>query len=297
MENSLPTMSFLAFLKNIEKNEFVKDILLLTGNIVSTSNQCNECLIGEVKLYNRKDAPILLERKCSNGMCRKKSSIFKHEWFVNKNMNTMLTIMAYFVNNNTVASCIRDTAYNEKTVYSYFKFFRELTQIRLDNDNLMLGGVDVEVEIDETHLFTRKYNQGSILASQAVWLFGIIERDSKLCYVEKVENRNAQTLYNIVATRVRPESVIYSDCWRGYSLIDRNFSVLKVNHKLNFVDPVNRSIHTNNIERLWRSLKERMRGVSIENYEIHLDEFMFRKKFFCSFFGANMICFLQLFSD
>jgi hypothetical protein len=43
----------------------------------------------------------------------------------------------------------------------------------------MLGGENVEIEIDESHLFKWKYNRGRLLAFQNVWIFGIIERIQK----------------------------------------------------------------------------------------------------------------------
>jgi hypothetical protein len=33
------------------------------------------------------------------------------------------------------------------------------------------------VETDETHLFTRKYHRGNVLASESIWVFGLIERE------------------------------------------------------------------------------------------------------------------------
>jgi hypothetical protein len=43
------------------------------------------------------------------------------------------------------------------------------------------------------------------------------------------------------------------------------------------VDPVNPTVHTNNIEHLWRSLKADIRGVGIENLTDSIDCFMLKR--------------------
>jgi hypothetical protein len=40
---------------------------------------------------------------------------------------------------------------------------------------IRLGGEGRTVEIDETNLFTRKYHRGNVLASENIWVFGLIE--------------------------------------------------------------------------------------------------------------------------
>ena len=112
------------------------------------------------------------------------------------------------------------------------------------------------VEIDETHLFKRKYNRGSILSFESVWIFGMIERESKKIYMEKVARRDSESLFIIVNRHVLPGTNLISDQWRGYSKIKQFYDIKRVNHTFHFVDPENNQIHTNNIERMWRSLKE-----------------------------------------
>jgi transposase-like protein len=124
------------------------------------------------------------------------------------------------------------------------------------SENILLGGEGIEVEMDESHIFSRKYNRGRFLAFQSVWVFGLIERLTKRVFVKQVENRNAETLYYVVKDHVREDSELFGDSWRGYSRIAQDFRLRTVYHSRHFVDPENPIIHTNNIERLWRSLKK-----------------------------------------
>ena len=72
------------------------------------------------------------------------------------------------------------------------------------------------VEIDECHLHSRKYDVGRIEASELWWVFGGICRQTREMFVVIVENRNQNTLSKAVFENIQSDSIIYSDCWRGY---------------------------------------------------------------------------------
>ena len=48
---------------------------------------------------------------------------------------------------------------------------------------------------------------------------GGIERQSKKCFFEIVEDRSAKTLIPIITKYVKPGTVILSDCWKAYSTL------------------------------------------------------------------------------
>jgi len=57
---------------------------------------------------------------------------------------------------------------------------------------------------------------------------------------------------------------ILKDMWKGYNVIHRIlksgkpiYTHFTVNHSKNFLNPTDKKIHTQNIERLWRSTKRR----------------------------------------
>ena len=64
------------------------------------------------------------------------------------------------------------------------------------------------------------------------------------------------------------------------SLGEVGFDHWEVNHKLNFVSPTDKDVHTQSIESLWSQLKTFFRRHSLRN-RMHLDEylveFMFRE--------------------
>lgn len=148
------------------------------------------------------------------------------------------------------------------------------------------GGVDelgnpIDVEIDESLFFKRKFNRGRVGNPQ--WVFGAFERNTGKCFFVTVEQRDANTLLSIIYQRIRPGSRILSDKWAAYQSlsINSNFSYASVNHSLNFVSPDDPSVHTQNIENIWCHLKRKLRiqfGTSEDFFESYFFEFMWRKK-------------------
>ncbi len=73
-----------------------------------------------------------------------------------------------------------------------------------------------------------------------------------------VPDRKGYTLLHVLKRFVNPESIIYSDCWKGYSKIKDYFSGhLYVNHSLGFKDPIT-GVHTNTIEGSWGAIKAKI---------------------------------------
>ena len=80
---------------------------------------------------------------------------------------------------------------------------------------------------------------------EGCWVVGIVQRlrmdksgERELVCVE-VENRNAETLINIVDQHVRPGTRIISDCWCGYdeeTLKGLGYHMNQVNHSIEYVN-------------------------------------------------------------
>jgi len=119
----------------------------------------------------------------------------------------------------------------------------------------MIGGEGQIVEIDESKFGKRKNNVGH--AVEGVWVVGGCEKNGRGIFAVPVQNRNAQTLLAIIQRYVRPGSIIYTDCWRGYrtnELTALGYHHSTVNHSDNFVD-TETQVHTNTIEGTWSAMK------------------------------------------
>lgn len=116
-----------------------------------------------------------------------------------------------------------------------------------------MGGVDKEVEIDESMFSRRKYHRGKIL--QETWVFGLYDRTTKKVLVCPVEDRTAETLLAVIKGWILPGTTIISDKWRAYSCLEKEgYKLLQVNHKYYFKDPESGAC-TNSIEGTWSAIK------------------------------------------
>ena len=105
-------------------------------------------------------------------------------------------------------------------------------------------------------------------------VFGIFERNGKV-YTEIIPDCKKKTLQAIILGKIKPESIIHTDGWRGYSgLVDVGYDKhFRVNHGNNEFSKKH-GIHVNGIESFWSFTKRRLNkfnGVRI-NFHFHLRE-------------------------
>lgn len=276
----------------VESKEFLYQ-LFVDSNVIEPNAEklCGFCGVGRLVIVTWKNSNTGKIYKCTKKTCRKMESLLKETIFQNLCLKKTIIIISSWIRNKKIAHLIQDCNIEEKKIYNVYKLVRERIQNFFLQNEIRLGGRDVVLEMDETHLFTRKYHRGNVLASEQIWVFGILERFSGRCFLKVVEQRDSETLFRIVREIAHPESVIMGDQWRGYSLIQRHFTTFHVNHRLHFVDPENPEVHTNNIERLWRSVKTDIIGVCNENYTKSLNAFCFKRNLLTGNFYENL-CFV-----
>ena len=84
--------------------------------------------------------------------------------------------------------------------------------------------------------------------------------------------RDKETLIPLIQKYIRLSSIMMSDCWATYSSLSQlGFTHRQINHSNNFVDPEDATIHTQYVERLWRSIKKSrkrsgMRSLYLKQY-------------------------------
>ena len=92
-----------------------------------------------------------------------------------------------------------------------------------------------------------------------------------------VECRNRETLIPIIQKFIQPGTIIISDCWKAYDVLNKlDYEHLKVNHSIEFVNE--EGDHTNKIEGHWRQAKAKLPsfGTNKKLFESPLGEFMWR---------------------
>ena len=85
-------------------------------------------------------------------------------------------------------------------------------------------------------------------------------------YTEFIPDAKSGTLMPIIERKVIPDSIIYSDSWKGYNVLDvSDFKHCRINHSKLFADRYN---HINGIENFWNQATRHMckfNGVPINN--------------------------------
>ena len=106
--------------------------------------------------------------------------------------------------------------------------------------------------------------------------FGLLKRGGKV-YTKVIPDAKASTLMPIIREKVIPDSIVCSDCWRGYNALDVSaFKHYRINHSKLFADKHN---HINGIDNFWNQAKRHMRkfnGVPKEHFPLFLKECVWR---------------------
>ncbi len=95
----------------------------------------------------------------------------------------------------------------------------------------------------------------------------------EMVYTKIISVASGATLTPIIAGKIVPDSIVYSDNWKGYNALDvSEFKHLRINHSELFADGKN---HINGIENFWNQAKRNLRkfnGVPKENFVYFLKE-------------------------
>jgi len=135
------------------------------------------------------------------------------------------------------------------------------------------------VEVDESYFGAQRVRgkRGRGALGKTI-VFGLLKRHGKV-YTEIVPECAQATLQAIIRGRVRPETVIHSDRWRGYDgLVDIGFDKhFRVNHSAH--EFACGQHHINGMESFWSYAKRRLakfNGVPKRTFYYHLKETEFR---------------------
>ncbi|MDT8287915.1 MAG: transposase, partial [Elusimicrobiales bacterium] len=81
-------------------------------------------------------------------------------------------------------------------------------------------------------------------AAGKIPVFGLLKRGGKV-YTKIIPDASGDTLMPIMARKIVPDSIVYTDCWGGYNALDvSDFKHFRINHSELFADRHN---HINGI--------------------------------------------------
>ena len=214
--------------------------------------------------------------KCRNRECNHSVSIFSNTFFSRNQIHCsdVMLIGYLWLNKSNHTMIQKTTGFSQNTITKYIKLLRDLIIENLDDNDEIIGGRGVVVEIDESMFTNRKGENG-------IWIIGGVERTlKKKCFFKIVKNRDKKTIRDIVRKHVGRSFIVMTDQWKGYHNLQKlNVRHFTVNHSKNFVDR-RTGAHTNNIEATWSALKSqiRTRNRTEDLINDYLLEFIWRRK-------------------
>jgi len=142
---------------------------------------------------------------------------------------------------------------NRPTVTLYFHKLREVIAMHLvEEAPLPLG----EVEVDESYFGGVRKGKHGRGAAGKVMVFGLLKRAGKV-YVAMPSDASSKTLVGIIRQRVQPDSIVYTDSFPAYNILDiSEFHHHRINHRESYGDGPN---HINGIENFWNQAKRHLR--------------------------------------
>jgi transposase len=159
---------------------------------------------------------------------------------------------------------------NRNTAQLFYHRLRQIVAHNLSQDFLFFDG---EIEVDESYFGGHRKGKRGRGAAGKVAVFGLLKRGDKV-YTVVIPDAKSTTLLPIIKERVKPDSIVYSDCLRSYDVLDvSEFHHRRVNHSKEYVDIARN--HINGIENFWSQAKRHLRkynGIPKEHFSLFLKE-------------------------
>ena len=184
-------------------------------------------------------------------------------------------LIELFVAGVTARIAAELTNVNKSTAAYYFHRLRLL----IYKNSSHLEMFDGEVEADESYFGGHRKGKRGRGAAGKTAVFGLLKRNDKV-YTVAVPNTQTATLLPIIREQVTPDSIVYTDCYKGYDVLDvSGFIHYRINHSKEFADRQN---HINGIENFWNQAKRVLRkynGIDRKSFPLFLKECEFQFDF------------------
>ena len=179
-------------------------------------------------------------------------------------------LIEHFVSGSTARTAASLVGVNKSTAAYFYHRLREIIVLEIEQESHEV--FDGEIEVDESYFGGRRKGKRGRGAAGKTPVFGLLKRGGRV-YTKIIPDASSATLMPIIERKVIPDSIVYSDCWRSYNVLDvSDFKHFRINHSELFADKKN---HINGIENFWNQAKRHMRkfnGVPKEHFGLFLKE-------------------------
>ena len=131
--------------------------------------------------------------------------------------NVQRKLLEYFVLEVTARSAADLLGVNPNSTALFYRKIRQTIAWHLAQEaNEILDG---PVELDESYFGGKRKGKRGRGATGKVVVFGILKRRDKV-YTLVVENVQTETLLPVIKKKIKPDSVVYTDCLSSYDVLD-----------------------------------------------------------------------------
>ena len=180
-----------------------------------------------------------------------------------------LELIRHFVAGVPARTAAELSGVNRNTAILYFRKLREIITQKLADEAPFLDG---EVEVDESYFGGARKGKRGRGAAGKVPVFGLLKRGGRV-HAMMIPDAKSRTLMGIIRQRIKPDSVVYTDGFSSYDVLDvSEFKHHRINHSEKFAEQRN---HINGIENFWSQAKRHMRrynGIPKDHFHLFLKE-------------------------
>ena len=163
-------------------------------------------------------------------------------------------LIEHFVAGTTARTAASLCKVHRNTAAYYFLRLRKTIAYELEAETKAM--FDGEIEVDESYFGGRRKGKRGCGAADKIPVFGLLKRCGKV-YSKIIPDASGATLIPIIERKVVHDSIVYSDFWRRYNVLDMSdFHHFRVNHSTLFADRHN---HINGMSNFANQAKRHMR--------------------------------------
>lgn len=183
--------------------------------------------------------------------------------------NQTARLCEHFVAGTPARTAAELVGVNKNTAALFYHRLRQIVALRIEDESPLRG----QIEVDECYFGgVRKGKRGRGAAGK-VPVFGILKRGGRV-YTQMIPDARAATIMPIVHAKIEPDSIVYSDAFGTYDVLDvSGFRHHRINHRQTFV--LDGARHINGIENFWNQAKRHMRrynGIPRHHFNFFLKE-------------------------
>lgn len=246
---------------------------------------CPKCGVAEGE---RKHYWLAAQKRWKCYSCRKQFSVKVDSIFEDSPLGLDIWLIAMWMlcnckNGVSSHEISRETGISQKAAWHLLHRIRLVLK---GVEEIRMGQTGGPVEADEAFIGptpNRMHARKRALAKNGAFhinkpaVFGIYDRETRQVRAKLIPNVSRETLQQEILDQVVPGSKVFTDGWKGYEGLNKEFVHQTVNHLTEYVRG---EIHTQGIENFWSLLKRGLHGtyVAVEPFHLfrYVDEQMFR---------------------